>query len=79
MNHRSVSRGIPPSLLRPTGRPEASQKNKPATKFTTSTTFVEDFNMEHSASSVGKLTMESGVARTSNACIVNSPSCVYLG
>jgi hypothetical protein len=81
MNHRSANRGIPPSLLRPIGRPEASAKNKPTNRFTTTSTFVEDFNREHSSSSAagGLVTMDSGPARTSNAFPVTSPNCVYLG
>jgi hypothetical protein len=81
MNHRSGNRGIPPSLLRPIGRHEASAKNRPAQKFTNPCTFVEDFNMEHSSAgvTVSVVTMEPGAARNQNAYVVNSPSCVYLG
>jgi hypothetical protein len=81
MNHRSANRGIPPSLLRPLGRPDVSAKNRPTPKFTNPCTFVEDFNMEHSSTgvSVTVVTMESGAARNQNAYVVNSPSCVYLG
>ena len=81
MNHRSVNRGIPPSLLRPMGRPDVSAKNRPTQKFTSPCTFVEDFNMEHSSAgvTVSVVTMEPGATRNQNAGHVNSPSCVYLG
>jgi hypothetical protein len=82
MNHCSANRGIPPSLLQPFGRPEATAKNRPAAKFTDPCTFLEDFNMEHSSASVtvSLVTVEqSGATRNQNAGLVNSPSCVYLG
>jgi hypothetical protein len=81
MNHHSANRGIPPSLLRPIGRPDASTRNRTNAKFTNSRTFVEDFNMEHSSSgvTVSLITREPSVARSQNAYVVNSPSCVYLG
>ena len=82
MNHRTVNH-------RTTGRPSATSvgSSKSDTDVRNST-FLEDFNMEHSCSSVSvKLkafsaaaeAMEMGASRNSYNPAKSLPSCVYLG
>ena len=85
MNHRSVNHR---SAGLVSGAKSGSSKSSMETKGSTKRAFVEDFNMEHSCSSLTvKLkafsaaaeAMDSSVSRNSYGTSMNLPSCVYLG
>jgi hypothetical protein len=85
MNHRSVNHRVAGlATAAKTGPSNSTMETKGSTK----RAFVEDFNMEHSCSSITvKLkafsaaveAMDSSVSRNPHGASMNLPSCVYLG
>jgi hypothetical protein len=94
MKHRSPIRPSVEISLKPAGRPDGPvlSISKPESR-TESTTekkrpFVEDFNMEHSCTTVtvaliafsaGSDAGEQAKSRNPAALSMNTPSCIYLG
>jgi hypothetical protein len=89
MNHRIVERSGVQNPLLPTGHTNGTVSSaiKPNARGENKISFVEDFNMEHSASGISVTWLSAaasdsarpGRSRSARAHQKSAPSCIYLG